>query len=80
MSLYVDFLSNQTNHFFVSVCQSASGPPFPPVKTKHSPDLPHDTSVTEITSTALVACKGDIPVGILNSCVLVNMCVCVSLV
>lgn len=54
MTLYVDCLEKQTDSS--------------PVKTKHSLASRHDTSVTKITSAALVARKDDIPVGILNSC------------
>lgn len=62
MTLYVEGFEKQTD---------AS-----PVKTKPSLASRHDTSVTKITSAALVACKDDIPVGILNSCA--RVCVCMS--
>lgn len=66
--------ANRIMSLFLSVCVCTT---FFSNEEETLAGLWHDTSVTQITSTALVACKDDIPVGILNACVLVYVFVCV---
>ena len=80
--LHDGFLAKQTNRFFVSLspCLCSFLFFFCSSEEKTQAGLWLDTGVTQITSTALVACKDDILVGMADACcagVYVCVCVCV---